>query len=939
MVQDNFTLYLKKIKTNNFTTPQSDIMSVDTFILNAHPAYIESLYSDFKTNPESVDSEWRKFFEGFEFALQSNGNGNGSSKVAIPVGDIDYEKELLVYSMMKAYRQNAHLNAKTNPIRERVDRKAHLNIEDFGLTQADLSSKFAIGQKAGLGTVTLQEIRDYFEKIYCGSIGIEYVYIHNPKIRKWIRDRFETKKKDFGFDAEKKKNILEKLNETTTFEQFLGTKYLGQKRFSSEGGESSIAALDAIINKGAELGTEECVIGMAHRGRLAVLANIMRKPYEIFFNEFEGSAPTNDSQGAGDVKYHLGYHTQHKAKNGKEIFLKLMPNPSHLESVDPVVQGYARAKADTHYDSKHEKILQILIHGDAAIAGQGIVYEVLQMSQLPGYKTGGTIHFIINNQIGFTTDFDDARSSKYCTSLASIVEAPVFHVNGDDVEAVIFASELAVEYRQKFGGDVFIDMVCYRKYGHNEGDDPEFTQPLMYDKIKKHTNPRDLYREKLIDQKVITADFGKKLETDFKQVLQEKLEKVRAKPIPYAIQEAEKEWKNVRLATKKDFEKSPKTAVAAKTIQTIINNFTKLPEGFSPIRKANKILERYDTMLKEDKILNWAAAELLAYGSLLLDGHNVRMTGQDVKRGTFAHRHAIIFDEKTRAQHNRLNTLAEKQGQFIIHNSLLSEYGVLGFEFGYHWANPNNLVLWEAQFGDFVNGAQIMIDQYITSAETKWNQQNGLVMLLPHGYTGMGPEHSSARPERFLQACAELNIIVANITSPSNYFHALRRQLAWDFRKPLIVMSPKSLFTHKRCISPLAEISKGTFQEVLDDTNTVAKTKVKRVILCTGKIYYDLLEYKEENKRKDVAIVRLEQLYPYPEKQLTTILKKYKTAEIYWVQEEPENMGAWTFILRHYQGDKNLTVVSRKASASPATGFKEIHKEEQKQIVQQAFEK
>ncbi len=910
-------------------------MSVDTYINNAHPAYIDSLYQDYQNDPDSVDFGWKKFFEGFEFAIKTS-NGNGQAVAS----DIDYEKELRVYNLMKAYRQNAHLNAKTNPIRDRIDRKAHLSPSDFGLTDADLPKKFLIGQRLGLENASLQEIINHLEDIYCGSIGIEYVYIHNPNTRKWIRERFEAKKKDFGFDNDQKKHILNKLNETTTFEQFLGTKWLGQKRFSIEGGESTIPALDAIINKGAELGVEECVIGMAHRGRLAVLANIMSKPYEIFFNEFDGSAPTESNQGAGDVKYHLGYHTRHKAKNGKDIFLKLAPNPSHLESVDPVVQGYARAKADTHYDSKHQSILQIVIHGDAAVAGQGVVYEVLQMSKLKGYQTGGTIHFIINNQIGFTTDFDDARSSNYCTSLASIVEAPVFHVNGDDVEAVVFAAELAAEYRQTFGGDVFIDMVCYRKYGHNEGDDPEFTQPLMYKTIKKHKNPRDLYREKLAAQNVITTDEGKKLETDFKQVLQEKLDAVRADPPPYYISPSEKAWDKMRLATKKDFEQSPKTAVSKKAIQTIIKNFTKLPEGFNVLRKANKILDRYNKMIKEDKTVNWAAAELMAYGSLLLENKNVRITGQDVKRGTFAHRHAVIFDEKTKAQHNRLNHLAKKQGRFIIHNSLLSEYGVLGFEFGYHWAEPNNLVIWEAQFGDFVNGAQIMIDQYITSGETKWNQQNGIVMLLPHGYEGMGPEHSSARLERFLQACAEFNIIVANITSPSNYFHALRRQLAWDFRKPLIVMSPKSLFGHKECISPIEELSQGTFQEVLDDDTVTTKSKVKRVLMCTGKIYYDLLAYKREHKRKDVAIVRLEQLYPYPEKQLNTILKKYKNAEIYWVQEEPENMGAWTFIMRHHGLNSPYeidAIVSRDASASPASGFKNVHKDQQKKIVEEAF--
>ena len=925
-------------------------MSAESYISNAHPAYIETIYKEYQTDANSVDLGWRKFFEGFEFALKdgngsTNGTANavaGSSNGSSGVSDSNFAKELQVYNLIQAYRQNGHLLSDTNPIRPRKDRNARLELDVFGLTEADLTQKFTIGSEIGLGTASLGDIIARLKEIYCRGIGIEYTYIHLPEVRKWVQDRFEQQQKvGYGFDLDKKKRIFQKLNNTTVLEKFLGTKYLGEKRFSLEGGESAIPALDAIINMGGEKGVKECVIGMAHRGRLNVLANIMGKTYDEIFSEFEGNAPEDLTMGDGDVKYHLGFSSIHKTPQGKEVMLKLSPNPSHLEAVNPVVEGYTRARADVLYGSDYDSILPILIHGDAAIAGQGIMYEIVQMSQLDGYYTGGTIHFVINNQIGFTTDFDDARSANYCTSLASMVEAPVLHVNGDDVEAVVFAVELAVAFRQEFNSDVFIDMVCYRKHGHNEADEPQFTQPQLYKLIKKHPNSRDLYSKQLVERGDFDAELAKKMDKEFWDELQARLDNVKEKPIPYAFQDLEIAWEKLGKANAKDFEKSPKTAISKTKIGEIVKGLIKVPEGFSPLRKVNKMLDNRRKIMRQEKTVDWAAAELLAYGSILLDGKNIRMSGQDVKRGTFSHRHAVLYDETNNEEYNRLNHLADEQGKFMIYNSLLSEFGVLGFEFGYAWAYPEHLVIWEAQFGDFANGAQSMIDQFITSGESKWNFMNGIIMLLPHGYEGMGPEHSSARLERYLNACAEYNIIVCNITSPANFFHSIRRQLAWNFRKPMVVMSPKSLLRHPKCISDIDELAKGGFEEVLDDKDTVAAAKVEKVLLCSGKVYYDLLAKKEEDKRKDVAIVRLEQLYPYPEKQLDKLYAKYKKAELVWVQEEPENMGAWGFVMRqHFNtgSDRAMRPVTRKASSSPATGFKKIHLKEQKALINKAFE-
>ncbi|HCX23531.1 MAG TPA: 2-oxoglutarate dehydrogenase E1 component, partial [Cytophagales bacterium] len=680
---------------------------------------------------------------------------------------------------------------------------------------------------------------------------------------------------------------------------------------------------------------EEVVIGMAHRGRLNVLANIMGKTYEEIFAEFEGNTDPDLTMGDGDVKYHLGYNS-HIQVGDRKIYVKLAPNPSHLEAVDPVVLGYTRAQIDDEYRGDSSKAIPVLIHGDAAVAGQGLVYECIQMSLLPGYRTGGTIHFVINNQVGFTTDYDDARSSIYCTDLAKIVDAPVLHVNGDDPEAVNFAANLAIEYRQKWKKDFFIDLLCYRRHGHNESDEPKFTQPKLYNLIAKHSNPREIYVQTLAERGDIDKKEAEQLDKDFKQQLQERLDEVKQKPLPYKPQKIEEEWTFLRRSKIEDFDKSPDTSISKEVLDKVAKALTTIPKGFKPLRQIDKLLKERKVHFYEDKVLNWADAELLAYGSLLAEGKIVRMSGQDVKRGTFSHRHSYLFDSNTNEPYSNLDHIQEDQEPFRIYNSLLSEYAVLGFEYGYAMATPNALVIWEAQFGDFSNGAQVMIDQFITSAETKWQRMNGLVMLLPHGYEGQGPEHSSARMERFLQMTAQENMIVADITTPANFFHLLRRQLTWEYRKPCVVFSPKSLLRHPKVASPIAEFEKGNFQEVIGD-DYVTNKNVKKVLLCTGKVYFDLQEEQQKKKIKDIAVVRLEQLYPFPKKQLEAILKKYNNPKIVWVQEEPENMGAWGFMLR--VSGLDLTLISRKASASPATGYSKVHKEEQAEIVKKAFEK
>lgn len=927
-----------------------------TYIANAHGNYIEELYQSYKADPASVDPTWQKFFEGFEFAQQAfpmlggepsqngspaQGNSNHAANIAdkpaaaAPLVGGANAKELNVSQLIYAYRSRGHLKSNTNPVRKRRDHKAYLDISDFGLTEADLDTEFDAGKEIGIGRASLRKIIDALRWIYMGTVGFEYMYIRDPDMLEWFKNKAEAEALKFNPPLEEKKQILRKLNEAVVFENFLHTKYLGQKRFSLEGGESTIPALDAAIRHAGQMGVKEVVIGMAHRGRLNVLANIMGKTYEQIFNEFEGGYDVDLTMGDGDVKYHMGFSSQIKV-NDQLVNLKLAPNPSHLEAVDPVVEGFTRAKIDWQYNNDVDSMLPILIHGDAAVAGQGIVYELIQMSKLKAYTTGGTIHFVINNQVGFTTDYDDARSSIYSTDVAKVVDAPVLHVNGDDPEAVVFCMKLAVEYRQKFNNDIFVDMVCYRRHGHNESDEPKFTQPQLYNIISKHANPREFYNKRLLERGDVDAQLAQKMDEEFRQLLQDRLDMVKQKPLPYQYQELEQAWQSLRRSKPEDFEQSPSTAVSLDALHRVAEALVKVPQGFRPIKQIEKTLSQRQEMFFQDKVVNWAGAELLAYGSLLEEGKMVRLVGQDVERGTFSHRHAVLHDAKTGQAYNSLNHIHEDGTQpFRIYNSLLSEYGSLGFEFGYAMANPNALVIWEAQFGDFANGAQVMIDQFLTPSESKWQRMNGMVLLLPHGYEGQGPEHSSARLERFLQLSAEYNIIVANVTEPANFFHLLRRQLAWPFRKPLVVMSPKSLLRHPRVVSPMSALTEGTFQELLPDIN-VRGEGVRRVLLCSGKVYYDLLERQEEEKRNDVAIIRLEQLYPFPEKALEAELANYyPNAEVYWVQEEPANMGAWNFILRVYQ--RPIKFIGRKASASPATGYHKIHVKEQTEILNRAF--
>ena len=904
-----------------------------SYLSNANSAYVDSLYQSYKEDPDSIDFGWQKFFEGFDF-----GRGSEAGVVSAETPD-HFLKEIKVLNLINGYRQRGHLFTKTNPVRERRSYFPGKELVTFGLDDSDLDTVFNAGVEVGLGSAKLKDILALVEQTYCQSIGVEYKYVRNPEKLKWFELRMETERNTPNFNTETKKRILGKLNEAVVFENFLGTKFLGQKRFSLEGAEAVIPALDSVIQKGAELGIEEFVIGMAHRGRLNVLANIMHKTYKDIFSEFEGKGFDVNTPFGGDVKYHLGYSTDVKTDAGKNVHLSLSPNPSHLETVDSVVQGMVRSKIDFKYEGDYNRIAPILIHGDASLAGQGITYEVLQMAKLDGYKTGGSIHLVINNQVGFTTNYKDARSSTYCTDLAKVTLSPVFHVNGDDVEAIVYAINMAVEYRQKYHNDVFIDILCYRRYGHNEADEPKFTQPLLYKAIETHANPREIYNQKLLEQGTVDANLAKEMEKDFRALLQERLNEAKEDQTYSAVHQIfGGSWKGLKLAKPGAISVPVKTKVSSKEMLTLAKAISTLPADKKFFKKIEKLFDERRKM-SETKVFDWAMGELLAYGTLLQDGFRVRISGQDVERGTFSHRHAVLTLEDSEEEYIPLAQLNNESAKFEIYNSHLSEYGVLGFEYGYALANPMALVIWEAQFGDFVNGAQIVIDQFITSAETKWQRSNGLVMLLPHGFEGQGPEHSSGRIERFMEACADDNIQVVNCTTPANFFHVLRRQLKRDFRKPLVVFTPKSLLRSAQCVSKLEEFTDGKFNEVIDD-NFVKAADVKRVLFCSGKVYYDLLEKQQTDKRKDVAVVRLEQLYPMPYDQLEAIQSKYKKAtEFVWVQEEPENMGAWPYIPRKFRKTSfNFELVSRNESSSTATGYAKQHIAQQLYIVATAFE-
>lgn len=904
-----------------------------SYLGNGDVVAIEELFQLYLKDVNSVEPDWRMFFAGFEFCRENyENNGEIPSNV---------KKEFDVINLINAYRTRGHLFTKTNPVRERRKYSPTLDIENFGLSQADLETVFQAGSQIGIGASKLKDIVDHLKQTYCQSIGAEYMYIRSPEIQSWLQEKMEGSKNTPKFSIEEKKIILNKLNQAVVFENFLHTKFVGQKRFSLEGAEATIPALDAVCEKGSDMGIEDFVIGMAHRGRLNVLANILNKTYKDIFTEFEGR-PSEDAMYYGDVKYHMGYSSDQKSNNGKQVHLSLTPNPSHLEAVDPVVQGIARAKIDNLHKGDYNKVCPILIHGDAALAGQGIVYEVLQMSQLDGYKTGGTVHIVINNQVGFTTNYLDARSSTYCTDVAKVVLSPVFHVNGDDVEALVYTAQLAMEFRQKFNRDVFIDVLCYRKYGHNEGDEPRFTQPTLYKAIAKHPNPREIYMQQLAAEGSVSADLAKEMEKNFKNLLQEKLDEAKQTEKAKITSFLEGQWTGLKMPSNDVFDKSPDTAVDKKTFLDLANKSVTLPKDKSFFNKTEKLFADRVAMIKNDNY-DWAMGELMAYATLMNEGHSVRFSGQDVERGTFSHRHAVVRVEDSEEEYTPLNNLGTK-GKLEIYNSLLSEYGVLGFEFGYAMAAPNSLIIWEAQFGDFFNGAQIIIDQFITSAEAKWRRMNGLVMLLPHGYEGQGPEHSSARLERFLQQCAGNNMQILNCTTPANQFHALRRQIKRDFRKPLLCFTPKKLLRYPTCVSSVKDFTTGTFQEIYDDANANAKT-VKKLAFCSGKVYYDLIEAKEKNNNDDIAIIRIEQLYPFPDKQIKVLLNKYSNAKEYiWVQEEPENMGAWAHIIRMFMNSSelkniNLKYIGRTEAASPATGFSKTHIEQQQSIIDSLFSK
>jgi len=888
---------------------------------------IEELFAQYLSNPESVDKTWQDFFKGFEFARADYSSGG-----AIPE---NVTKEFNVINLINGYRSRGHLFTKTNPVRQRRTYQPTLEIENFGLSQKDLEVVFQAGIQIGIGPAKLKDIIAHLETTYCNSIGVEYAFLRNPIETQWLQERIEKTKNIPNYTKEEKKVILNKLIEAVTFENFLATKFVGQKRFSLEGGESFLPALNTLMEHGVRLGVEDFVIGMAHRGRLNVLANIMNKPAKDIFAEFEGR-PSEDNMFNGDVKYHMGFSSDVVSDSGKTVHISLTPNPSHLETVDPVVLGITRAKIDSRHSGEHKKACPILVHGDAAIAGQGIVYEVIQMSQLEGYKTGGTIHFVINNQVGFTTNYIDARSSIYCTDVAKVVLSPVFHVNGDDVEALCLVSRLAMEYRQTFGKDVFIDILCYRKYGHNEGDEPRFTQPLLYKAIAQHPNPKVVYEKKLMNEGSFTEEEIKAAEKLFKDNLESDLEKAKKEENAKITSYLQGPWTGLRMATKEDFEREVKTGVDEKLFLDLAKKSTQLPKDKKFFNKIQKLFNDREKMIENDSY-DWAMGELLAYATLMQEGFNVRFSGQDVERGTFSHRHAVTKVEDSEEEYAPLNALGTK-GRLAIYNSLLSEYGVLGFEYGYAYAAPNTLTIWEAQFGDFFNGAQIIIDQYLSSSEYKWRRMNGLVVLLPHGYEGQGPEHSSARLERFLQMCAENNMQIVNATTPAQQFHVLRRQLKRDFRKPLVCFTPKKLLRYPACVSKRKDFTDGCFNEVLDDNGVQAK-EVKRVAFCSGKIYFEMIEQREKEGVNDIAFIRLEQLYPFPHKQLNDVLAKYKNATEYlWVQEENENMGAWRFV-DHNLRSKNLKYVGRDEGASPATGFMKRHLVESEKIMNSIFKK
>lgn len=907
-----------------------------SFLNAAHTAYFADLYDQYLHNPDTVEPSWRAFFQGYDFGSERYGmNGEIVEGVSTQIPE-QLQKEFQVVRLIDGYRTRGHLFTKTNPVRERRQYEPTLDIENFGLSKNDLDTVFNAGEILGIGTQTLREIVRHLERIYCDSIGIEYMYLRNPEVIKWWQEKLNVNDNHPSYSVETKKYILSKLNQAVNFENFLQTKYVGQKRFSLEGGESLIPTLSNTLYIAVEkYGVKECVLGMAHRGRLSTLVNIFRKPLHELFSEFDGK-DFEDENIDGDVKYHLGFTLEKTYLNGKSIRMNLVPNPSHLETVAPVAEGITRAKIDNDYNGDDSKILPIIVHGDAAIAGQGIAYEVVQMSQLNGYKTGGTIHIVVNNQIGFTTNYLDARSSTYCTDVGKVTLSPVMHVNSDDAEAVVHAVEMALDYRMRYKKDVYIDLLGYRKYGHNEGDEPRFTQPKLYKAIAKHQNPFKIYSDKLIAENSIDASYSQQIEDEFRATLEREYEKSKEAESSKVREFMQERWTDFKRGGLTEMLQEINTAYPKKNLEHISKIVSTVPKGVKFLRKAERILEGRKEMVFELDALDWGMAETLAYGSLMEEGYNVRISGQDVERGTFSHRHAILRDEISEERINLLNTNLDNKGEMYIYNSFLSEYGVLGFDYGYAMANPNTLTIWEAQFGDFSNGAQIIFDQYLSAAEDKWKSQNGIVTLLPHGYESQGSEHSSARMERFLQLCGQDNMTVADCTTPANFFHLLRRQMKRDYRKPLIVFTPKSLLRHPKAVSSLSELSNGHFQEVIDDT--IDSIHVKKLVFCTGKFYYELLTERETLNRNDVALIRIEQLFPLHLEQLQRIIDRYPNVKRYvWAQEEPKNMGAWSFMMQRFDLVK-LEVASRAYSSVPAPGSSTRDKKRQRGVIEDVFD-
>ncbi|MBI1215538.1 MAG: 2-oxoglutarate dehydrogenase E1 component [Alphaproteobacteria bacterium] len=944
-----------------------------SFLSAADPDYIAELYTKYVANPASVDESWAELFgelgedakllaqelkgaswtpapEKLSAVLSTPANADGAApakkdakKAAPAAADARQAISDAVHALMliRAYRNRGHLLAHLDPLG--LSEKTYhpdLDPKTYGFNDADMDREIYMDGAFGFEQTTLREIVQVMRDTYCGSIGVEYMHIQDPAQREWLQDRFETSLNVTEFSGDEKKHILERLTASEGFEKFLDVKYTGTKRFGLEGGEAAIPAIEEIIARGAELGIREVVLGMAHRGRLNVLTNVMNKSFTAMFSEFQGTPAKPDQvQGSGDVKYHLGTSSDRDFR-GHTVHLSLTANPSHLEFVDPVVVGKTRAKQSIRKDEDRTEVMAILLHGDAALAGQGIVPETLMMSDLGGYRVGGTMHVVINNQIGFTTAPHFSRSGPYCTDVAKMSQSPIFHVNGDDVEAVLHVARMAIEFRQTFHKDVFVDVICYRRHGHNEGDEPAFTQPEMYKVIRGKKSTRTLYAEKLVGEGALTQETADKIYEDWNAYLEKEFQAATSYK-PNRADMLEGTWSGLKVAYGE--ERSGETAITDPLAKKIGKALTTVPEDFDLNGKIARQLEAKKEMFKSGEGFDWATAEALAFGSLVAEGQPVRLSGQDCGRGTFSQRHAVLVDQTNEDRYIPLNNIDAKQAKFGVHDSPLSEAAVLGFEYGYSMAAPRSLVLWEGQFGDFVNGAQVIIDQFIASAETKWLRMSGLVMLLPHGFEGQGPEHSSGRLERFLQLSAEDNWQVLNCTTPANYFHALRRQMHRDFRKPLIVMTPKSLLRHKRCVSSLSDfIGKTRFSRVIGETEKIATGKdVKRVVICSGKVDYDLLDAREKHGLKNVAVVRLEQLYPFPEKPLADELKKYPNAEIIWCQEEPQNQGGWTFVDRRIEsvltGIKHKAgrpvYVGRAEAAAPATGSHKDHVKEQENIV------